>query len=114
MSTEAIRAHRRPCIDPIESLGFFRNCSVLAEFKRLGGRPSALDEFASRRGWKTLFLSLNDAPGDHGMSFGTLDSPFRGFGRAKVGFFFAAARAALDNAAIVLGAHPNLALPAVL
>ena len=73
---------------------------------------AALDEIASRRGWKTLFLSLNDAPGEHVISSGTLDSQFRAFGRAKVRFFFAAARAALDNAAIVLAAHPNLALPA--
>ena len=73
---------------------------------------AALDENARRRGWTTLFLSLNDAPGEHVVSSGTLDSQFRAFGRAKARFFLAAARVALDNAAIVLAAHPNLALPA--
>jgi glycosyltransferase involved in cell wall biosynthesis len=73
---------------------------------------AALDEIARRRGWKTLFLSLNDAPGEHVVSSGTLDSQFRAFGRAKARFFLAAARMALDTAAIVLAAHPNLALPA--
>jgi phosphatidylinositol alpha-1,6-mannosyltransferase len=73
---------------------------------------AALDEIARRRGWKTLFLSLNDAPGEHVVSSGTLDSQFRAFGRTKVRFFLAAAGVALDNAAIVLAAHPNLALPA--
>jgi hypothetical protein len=73
---------------------------------------AAVDEIARRHGWKTLFLSLNDAPGEHVVSSGTLDSQFRAFGRAKVRFFLAATKAALDNAAIVLAAHPNLALPA--
>lgn len=73
---------------------------------------AALDEIASRRGWNTLFLSLNDAPGVHVISAATLNSKFRAFGRAKMRFFLAAARAALSNAAIVLAAHPNLALPA--
>jgi phosphatidyl-myo-inositol dimannoside synthase len=74
---------------------------------------AALDEIARRRGWKTLFLSLNDSPGEHVVSSGTLESRFRAFGRAKARFFLAAARAVRDNAAIVLAAHPNLALPAV-
>lgn len=73
---------------------------------------AALDGIARRRRWKTLFLSLNDAPGEHVVSSGTLDSRFRAFGRAKLRFFLAATRAALDNGAIVLAAHPNLALPA--
>jgi len=73
---------------------------------------AALNEIARRRGWKTFFLSLNDAPGEHLVSSGALDSQFRAFGRAKARFFLAAARIALDNAAIVLAAHPNLGLPA--
>ena len=36
---------------------------------------AALDEIARRRGWKTLFLSLNDAPGEHVVSSGTLRQP---------------------------------------
>ena len=73
---------------------------------------AALDGIARRRGWKTRFLSLNDVPGEHVVSSGTLDSQFRAFGRAKLRFLLAATRAALDNAAIVLAAHPNLAPPA--
>jgi phosphatidylinositol alpha-1,6-mannosyltransferase len=75
---------------------------------------AALDGIARRRRWKTLFLSLNDARGEHVVSSGTLDCQFRAFGRAKLRFVLAATRAALDNGAIVLAAHPNLALPAAL
>jgi phosphatidylinositol alpha-1,6-mannosyltransferase len=80
------------------------------------GRQTALAmvEFARRRKWESLFLSLNDSPGENLLSFGKIEIPFRGFGRAKIQFFLAAASAARDNVAMVLAAHPNLALPAAL
>jgi phosphatidyl-myo-inositol dimannoside synthase len=75
---------------------------------------AALDGIARRRGWTTLFLSLNDARGPQQLPSGSLEIPFHGFGRAKVRFFLAVARAARDNAEIILAAHPNLALPTAL
>jgi phosphatidylinositol alpha-1,6-mannosyltransferase len=75
---------------------------------------SAIIAFVRRRGWELLFLSLNDSPGENRLSFGTIEIPFRGFGRAKIRFFLAAASAARDNVDIILAAHPNLALPAEL
>ena len=75
---------------------------------------AALDGIARRRGWTTLFLSLNDARGPQQLPSGSLEIPFHGFGRGKARFFLAVARAARDNAEIILAAHPNLALPTAL
>lgn len=73
---------------------------------------AALYEIAGRHGQETHFLSLNDPAGGHVLLPGTLEIPFRGFGRAKARFTFAAVGASLNNVGIVLAAHPNLALPA--
>jgi phosphatidylinositol alpha-1,6-mannosyltransferase len=98
---------------PKRLIGLFPELLGVGGIQEAGRQTiAALDEIARRRGWKTLFLSLNDARGEHVVSSGTLDSQFRAFGRAKLRFFLAATRATLDNAAIVLAAHPNLALPA--
>ena len=104
-----------PAHQPKRIIGLFPGLLGLGGIQEAGRQTaSALVEFARRRGWESLFLSLNDSPKNDRLSFGTLEIPFRGFGRAKAKFFLAAARAARDNAAIVLVAHPNLALPAVL
>jgi len=96
-----------------------RIIGLFPELRGVGGvqeagrqTTAALDEIARRHGWETLFLSLNDAPGEQLPSSGTVQIRFRGFGRAKVQFLLAAAGAARHNASIVLAAHPNLALPA--
>lgn len=73
---------------------------------------AALDDIATQHGWETLFLGLNDDSGEQLLWSGTHEIHFRGFGRAKAQFCLVAARASRDNAAIVLAAHPNLALPA--
>jgi len=104
-----------PANQPKRIIGLFPELLGVGGVQEAGRQTaSALVEFARRRGWESLFLSLNDSPKDDRLSFGTLEIPFRGFGRAKGQFFLTAARAALGNAAIVLGAHPNLALPALL
>jgi phosphatidyl-myo-inositol dimannoside synthase len=102
-----------PTFRPKRLVGLFPELLGVGGIQEAGRQTiAALDEIARRRGWKTLFLSLNDASGEHVVSSGTFNSQFRAFGRAKLRFFLAATRAALDNAAIVLAAHPNLALPA--
>lgn len=64
---------------------------------------AALDEIARRHGWETVYLSLNDASGEQLLSHGAMRIPFRGFGRAKVQFFLAAAKVARDNASVCPG-----------
>ena len=115
MADRSDKSSPSPAHRPKRIIGLFPELLGVGGVQEAGRQTaSALVEFARRRGWESLFLSLNDSPKDDRLSFGTLEIPFRGFGRAKVQFFLAAARAARNNAAIVLGAHPNLALPAVL
>jgi len=75
---------------------------------------AALHEIARHHGQETHFLSLNDPAGEHVLRAGALEISFRGFGRRKVQFIFAAVGTARNSNGIVLAAHPNLALPAVL
>ena len=75
---------------------------------------AALDEFARRRGWSLDLLSLNDEPGARVLRVEGREIPFAGFGRAKLRFVLSARARARDNTAIILAAHPHLALPAML
>jgi hypothetical protein len=72
---------------------------------------AALDAIARCNGWATLFLGLNDTPGDRHFTYGGREFVFCGFGRAKISFILSAARAAWRGARIVIAAHPNLAVP---
>jgi phosphatidylinositol alpha-1,6-mannosyltransferase len=104
-----------PGYRPKRIIGLFPELLGVGGIQEAGRQTAlALDEIARTWGWETLFLSLNDAPGEQWLFSGTDKIPLRGFGRAKVRFLIAVARAARDNAGIVLGAHPNLALPAAL
>jgi phosphatidyl-myo-inositol dimannoside synthase len=115
MADRSDKSSPSPANRPKRIIGLFPELLGVGGVQEAGRQTaSALVEFARRRGWESLFLSLNDSPKDDRLSFGTLEIPFRGFGRAKGQFFLTAARAALGNAAIVLSAHPNLALPALL
>lgn len=79
------------------------------------GRLSALalQNIAKQQNWTVDFLSLNGAPGDHSLSFGTDIIPFRGFDRRKIRFALSAVRSAMrssgSDGAVVLAAHSNLA-----
>ncbi len=73
---------------------------------------AALDAIARSNGWRTIFLGLNDPPGDCHFSYDGRDIIFRGFGRAKISFLLSAAQAAWAGARIVVAAHPNLAVAA--
>src|SRR6202040_3936720 len=79
-----------PARRPKRIIGLFPELLGVGGIQEAGRQTaSALVEFARRRGWESLFLSLNDSPQDERLSFGTLEIPFRGFGRAKVQFFLA-------------------------
>ena len=108
--TEVDKNSASPAHRPKRIIGLFPELLGVGGVQEAGRQTaSALVEFARRRGRESLFLSLNDSPkDDRCCPFGTLEIPFRGFGRAKVQFILAAARAALDNAAIVLGGSPQL------
>lgn len=76
---------------------------------------AALREIADQKNWALEILSLNDARGARELHLDADSVPFRGFGRAKAKFVYAALAAARKGAKndsrIVLAAHPNLALP---
>jgi len=73
---------------------------------------AALDAIARSNGWRTIFLGLNDTPGECHFTYDGRDIIFRGFGRAKISFLFCAAQAAWGGARMVVAAHPNLAVAA--
>jgi phosphatidyl-myo-inositol dimannoside synthase len=77
---------------------------------------AALNEIVSRHQWSSEFLALNDSRGSRELSQGAHAVPFKGFGRAKGLFAFAALARALSSpnhaVPIVLAVHPHLALPA--
>jgi phosphatidylinositol alpha-1,6-mannosyltransferase len=73
---------------------------------------AALQEIASRNGWSTDFLSLNDLPGLHSLDVGAERIALRGFGRKKLDFLISGIRGTQafrkNGSNIVLAAHPNL------
>lgn len=73
---------------------------------------AALAAIARERGMAYRFFSLNDPEGEHESRVGDLPFTFRGFGRAKRRFVFAALRLARAGPSVVVAAHPHLALPA--
>lgn len=78
---------------------------------QLAGRHIAavMNAFARERSLRCEFFSLNDHVGDHTLTAAGEEISFRGFGRSKLKFATAAARAAARGARVVLAAHPNLA-----
>ncbi len=73
---------------------------------------AAVAEIASGYGWYADFLSLNDPPGQHTLSFNGASIPFSGFGRAKLRFVLSAVAHARARTRIILAAHPYLAVAA--
>lgn len=71
----------------------------------------ALQKIASKRGWSTEFLALNDPRGYHVFRLSEMEMPFRGFSRSKLGFTRAAMQMAGGETRIVLVTHPHLAVP---
>jgi phosphatidyl-myo-inositol dimannoside synthase len=75
---------------------------------------AALAQIAARKGWSTIFLSLNDPSGRHSFDTAEGQFSFRGFGRSKTKFVFSALRHSGKEARVGLAAHPHLAVPASL
>lgn len=78
---------------------------------QLAGRQTAaaLSAIAVGRGWPCVFLSLNDAPGEHEASVEGMRFRFKGFGRAKPTFLLKALLLACEKPKLIFAAHPNLA-----
>jgi len=77
---------------------------------------AALQEGALRRGWSCEFLSFNDPRGAHSLETGAGTIGIKGFARSKIRFVLAAMSrtrsAGKIGPAVVLAAHPHLAVPA--
>lgn len=71
----------------------------------------ALQKIASKWGWSTEFLALNDPRGPQVLSPGEMEIPFQGFCRSKLRFALAAMQIAAGETRMVLAAHPHLAVP---
>ena len=75
---------------------------------------AALAQIATRNGWSTVFLSLNDPPRMQSFPAAERQLDFHGFGRSKTKFVISALRQSGKDARVVLAAHPYLAVPATL
>jgi phosphatidyl-myo-inositol dimannoside synthase len=78
---------------------------------QLAGRQTAaaLSAIARERGWRCVFLSLNDTAGEHEASVGEMRFRFTGFARRKPRFFLKALLLAREKPKLIFAAHPNLA-----
>ena len=78
---------------------------------QIAGRQTAavLASIASERGGSYMFLSLNDANGEHEAAVGGFRFKYRGFARSKSRFILAALRLARARPDVIFAAHPNLA-----
>ncbi len=98
-------------------IGLFTNLLGVGGVQEAGRLTArALVEISRCHGWTFDFLSLNDPQGAQTFVSEDLEIPFRGFARDKTRFVLAATRIALSrdrsHQAIVLAAHPHLAMPA--
>lgn len=78
---------------------------------QMAGRQTAaaLASVANERGRSCVFLSLNDANGEHEAAVGGLRFRYRGFARSKSRFIVAALGLARARPDVIFAAHPNLA-----
>jgi phosphatidylinositol alpha-1,6-mannosyltransferase len=100
-------------------IGLFTNLFGIGGVQEAGRVTArALFEISRCRAWSFDFLSLNDPHGAQTLLSEDLEIPFRGFARKKARFVLAATRIALSrdrsHQAIVLAAHPHLAMPAAI
>jgi glycosyltransferase involved in cell wall biosynthesis len=103
----------RPTVKPKALVGLFPALVGIGGVQEASRQTAAaLDAIARSNGWRTIFLGLNDTPGDCHFTYDGRHIIFRGFGRAKISFLFCAAQATWGGARIVVAAHPNLAVAA--
>lgn len=91
-------------------VGLFPGLASVGGIQMAGRQTAAaLASIASERGRPCVFLSLNDANGEHEAAVGALRFRYRGFARSKSRFILAALRLARARPDIIFAAHPNLA-----
>jgi phosphatidylinositol alpha-1,6-mannosyltransferase len=102
---------------PIQVIGLFPELSGVGgvqEASRL--TAAAISEIVAQRGGAAEFLSLNDPPGSRVIDVAGRAISYRGFRRAKGRFALSAIIHARKShgkmPAVVIAAHPNLAIPA--
>ena len=78
---------------------------------QLAGRETAvaLGSVARDREWPCVFLSLNDARGEHEGCVGDMKFRYIGFAHAKTRFALRAVQLAGRNPKVIFAGHPNLA-----
>jgi phosphatidyl-myo-inositol dimannoside synthase len=84
---------------------------------QIAGRQTAagLSAIARDRGWPCVFLSLNDARGEHETRVAEMRFRFTGFARQKPKFLFKALSLAREEPKLIFASHPNLApIPAIM
>jgi phosphatidyl-myo-inositol dimannoside synthase len=84
---------------------------------QIAGRQTAagLSAIARDRDWPCVFLSLNDARGEHETSVAEMRFRFTGFARQKPKFLFKALSLAREEPKLIFASHPNLApIPAIM
>ena len=90
--------------------GLFSGLASVGGIQMAGRQTAAaLTSIASERGSSCVFLSLNDANGEHEAAVGGLRFKYRGFARSKARFIVGALRLARARPDIIFAAHPNLA-----
>ncbi len=91
-------------------VGLFSGLASVGGIQMAGRQTAAaLASIASERGRSYVFLSLNDANGEHEAAVGELRFRYRGFARSKSRFILAALGFARARPNIIFAAHPNLA-----
>ncbi|MFZ0333514.1 MAG: glycosyltransferase family 4 protein [Candidatus Acidiferrales bacterium] len=91
-------------------LGLFPGLASVGGVQLAGRQTAAASSaIAAERGWACVFLSLNDARGEHEATVAELPFRFMGFGRQKQRFLFNALSLAREKPKLVFAAHPNLA-----
>lgn len=91
-------------------VGLFPGLATVGGIQMAGRQTAAaLASIASERGGSYVFLSLNDANGEHEAAVGRLRFRYRGFFRSKSRFILAALGLARARPDVIFAAHPNLA-----
>ena len=91
-------------------VGLFPGLASVGGIQMAGRQTAAvLASIASERGRSSVFLSLNDANGEHEAAVGGLRFGYRGFARSKSRFILAALGLARARPDVIFAAHPNLA-----
>jgi len=91
-------------------VGLFPGLASVGGIQMAGRQTAAaLASIASERGGSCVFLSLNDANGEHEAAVGGLRFRYRGFARSKSRFILAALGLARARPDVIFAAHPNLA-----